>query len=313
MNELRAFGVEAAKILIVDDAPLNHRLLSHVLSDLGKIMSAKDGMEGLAIATQDLPDLILLDVEMPGVDGYEVCRQLKEDRKTASIPVIFVTAHRDMEHEIAALEAGAVDFIGKPFVPPVVRARVIAQLTLKRQSDILHEMAIYDAVTDVYGRRYFDMRLNEEWMRHERDHQCLGLLMIDVDHFKQYNERNGHFGGDACLQRIATVLKQCCTGGGQEVARFGGEEFALLVLNTSSEQLAQFAETLRVTIEKLVIPTGLDSSEQLITVSVGGCAVVPKGGDAVDLVCAADAALAQAKQQGRNRVVMLTMPDTVDY
>ncbi|WP_158228993.1 diguanylate cyclase domain-containing protein [Chitinimonas sp. BJB300] len=305
MNELRAFGLESAQILIVDDAPLNHRLLSHVLSDLGKIMSAKDGLEGLEMARQALPHLILLDVEMPGVDGYEVCRQLKANRETAAIPVIFVTAHRDAEHEIAALEAGAVDFIGKPFVPPVVRARVITQLTLKRQSDILHQMAIYDALTDVFGRRYFDMRLNEEWARHERSKQCLGLLLIDVDHFKQYYDHHGHFSGDACLQQIASAFKQCCTGACREVARFGSEEFAILVLDTSQDQLVQLAETLRAAVQQLTIPHGAESSTEVITISIGGCAMVPDGADPVDIVCASDTALAQARQAGRNRAVIV--------
>ena len=208
LADLLAEPERKPRLLVVDDQPTNIQVLYRVFADDCQVFMATSGAQALHTAHQEAPDVILLDVMMPDMDGYEVCRLLKQDNVTRDIPVLFVTAHHETQEETRGLEAGAVDFITKPINPAVVRARVRTHLTLKRQTDVLKQLVFVDALTRAFNRRYFDEHLPEEWGRTQRTSKSLGLLMVDVDYFKQYNDVYGHQLGDEALRKVAQALQQ---------------------------------------------------------------------------------------------------------
>src|ERR1700728_3458009 len=220
------------RLLIVDDQPLNIRLLNQVFQADCEVFVATSGEDARAFCRDQLPDLILLDVVMPGLDGYEVCRRLKRDPRTREVPVVFVTAQSDPAEEEDGLAAGAVAFIAKSASANVMRARVNTLMTLKRQTDLLQSMARIDGLTGVCNRRHFDEKLDAEWRRCTRSGTPLALILIDLDHFKLFNDYYGHQAGDACLQQVAACLKRQFTRSHDLVARYGGEEFVCVLPET---------------------------------------------------------------------------------
>lgn len=299
-------------VLIVDDQRLNIRMLGAALADELDIVEATDGEAALARARElPQPDLILLDIAMPGLDGYEVCRQLKEADETRHIPVIFATAMDDVADETRGFELGAVDYISKPFKLPVVQARVRTHLRLKRQSELLERLVTIDGLTEIPNRRRFDERLDAEWRRSIRSRQPLSVVLMDVDHFKLFNDHYGHAAGDRCLCAVAKGLVSALNRAADLVARYGGEEFVAVLPNTDAEGATLAAENLRVVVEALCVPHAHSSAGPVVTISLGGATVVPPhaGGPpheelvAGDLTHAADLALYAAKESGRNRVV----------
>lgn len=292
-------------ILIIDDSPDCIRTLSALIRDKGRVLFATEGLGGLALARQRRPDLILLDVEMPGLSGYEVCRQLKDDSSTRDIAVMFVTAHHSSFHEVAALEAGAVDFLTKPLAPAVVRARVQTQLTLKRQADALHRQAVQDGLTGVYNRRYFNEHLELEWRRHLRQRMPLGFALADIDHFKGFNDCHGHLEGDACLQQVAQALADSLRRPGEFVVRYGGEEFAVVMPHSGLADVQRFGERICCRVRELQRPHPASPTAGHVTLSVGVASLIPQPEmDSKALIALADRALYQAKQAGRNGVVV---------
>ncbi|WP_374349384.1 diguanylate cyclase domain-containing protein [Chitinimonas sp.] len=291
------------RLLIIDDTELTLRMLSAVVADLGDVFVAKDGASGIAAAHAHLPDVILLDVEMPGMDGYEVCRKLKADAVTAGMAVIFVTAHSSAEHEIHALEAGAVDFIGKPINAPVARARVKTHLMLQQQSQLLRELASRDGLTGLWNRRAFDDLLAREARRLQRSRQPLCLLMVDVDCFKSYNDHYGHPAGDDCLRLVAASVQACARRPADVAARIGGEEFAVLLPEVALDDAAQLARLAASQVEALGIPHDYSEAASHVTVSIGVAAQCDQL-DAHQLMVMADRALYSAKAGGRNRIVV---------
>lgn len=294
-----------AKILIVDDEPLNIEVMSGTLEELGDIMFATTGDEAVELAVREKPDIIILDVMMPGSDGYQVCRQLKETTGTENIPVIFATAMSDDTDEAKGFEAGAVDYVTKPIVAPVVLARVRNHLQLKRYRDYLETIAFIDGLTGVPNRRSFDQHIRAEWQRATRSNTELSLLLIDIDHFKQYNDTYGHQAGDACLTLVAKALSSSVHRPGDQVARYGGEEFVCVLPTTNLEGATQIGATLREAVNFLKIPHKSSSVCGHVTISIGGAMVTPDQSIEIgDLISAADANLYKAKQQGRDRVIM---------
>lgn len=291
-------------ILIVDDVPINVQILAEVLSSVYQIKVASNGADALKIAQSQQPDLILLDVMMPEMDGFEVCRRLKADKSTHKIPVIFVTAKNAESDEELGLNLGAVDYITKPFVIPVAKARIRNHIRLKQQADLLESLSLIDALTDIPNRRRFDEALVSEWKRAIRDATPLSLLMIDIDHFKQYNDYYGHGAGDVCLQMVAAELAKGVVRPGDLVARYGGEEFVVILPETNRESALQIAERLRERIEKKALPHVYPSAESVVTISVGVSTQdnIPEYFLPNILNDAADNALYRAKESGRNRV-----------
>ena len=201
-------GSELGKrlVLVVDDEPSNILTLYEILKPYYEVCMATSGQDALAFCEQSPPDLVLLDVLMPDLSGYEVCRRLKASDATREIPVLFVTAQTDPEDEAHALDEGAVDFITKPVHSKVVLARVRTQMTLKVQAERLRSLAMIDGLTGVANRRQIDATLTRAWRHCLRSSSSLALLMIDVDYFKRYNDHYGHPAGDACLQAISGAL-----------------------------------------------------------------------------------------------------------
>lgn len=292
-------------ILIVDDSPESIRLLSGLILDKGDVLFATSGEAGLNLARQRRPDLILLDVEMPDLSGYEVCRRLKDDPDTRDIAVMIVTSHHSSAHEVQALESGAIDFLTKPLAPAVVRARVQTQLTLKSQADALHRQAMLDGLTGLYNRAYFHEHLELEWRRHQRQQVPLGFALLDVDHFKAFNDQYGHVAGDACLRRVAEALKASTRRPAEFVVRYGGEEFGIVMPNTPREEIDRFGEWICRQVQDLAIPHEGSSAAPVVTISAGLAVLVPAPDRTwSDLIERADRALYRAKQEGRNRAVV---------
>lgn len=290
------------RILIVDDAIENIQMLNQVLGEEHELLFALNGEKALELAYAQQPDLILLDAVMPGMDGYEVCSALRASDEPKDIPVIFVTALATPEDETRALEAGAVDFITKPFNMAVVKARVRTHLTLKRQADAMRELTLTDALTGVANRRSFNDAIGNEWRRCGRDGAPMSVVMIDIDHFKNYNDAYGHQAGDACLKAAANAMKHCAGRPPDMLARYGGEEFIILLPNVAAQGAETVAERILHEVRSLAIPHRMSSTSDIVTVSIGAATVTPgEGSNPESLIRTADRLLYQAKEAGRNR------------
>ena len=290
-------------LLIVDDEKQNRLLLTELFGTTYKIIQAKNGVQALEKARQHRPDLILLDVLMPEMDGMGVLRELKRDDATRLIPVIFITALDSATDEENGLNLGAVDYISKPFHPPIVRVRVRNQLQLVHQRRLLEQLASLDGLTGIPNRRQFDATLLKEWHRCQRNQQPLSLIVADVDFFKKYNEARGHAAGDRVLQEVAATLRQAARRPGDLVARYGGEEFVLLLPETNATSAQALAEGLQQLLHSKALPHPDSSLGPWLTMSMGGNTIVPST-TALDpeFFALADAALYRAKHQGRNQV-----------
>ena len=290
------------RILVVDDAMENIQILHGALQDEHEVLFALDGARALELARTQHPDLILLDALMPGMDGYALCRELLASPETCGIPVIFVTALSAPEDETRALDAGAADFISKPVNAAVVRARVRTQLTVKRQRDALRAMVLVDALTGVANRRAFDERFDAEWRRCGRTGLPVALILVDIDHFKLYNDHYGHPGGDSTLVQVAAAMRRAAGRSQDLVARYGGEEFAILLPQLDARGATGVARRLMAELEHMAIPHAASPTAPHLTASMGIACMVPgEHSFPADLIQVADALLYQAKAGGRNR------------
>ncbi|WP_295452336.1 diguanylate cyclase [uncultured Thiodictyon sp.] len=313
--------ITTVRILIVDDDPAAIEALEHALAGLGELCCATGGAQALALMADDPVDLVLLDANMPDLDGFATCHSIKQEYP--DIPVIFVTAFGDEVHEVRALKAGAVDFVHKPIKPPVVRARVGVHLRLNALNAELRALSGRDALTGIANRRALDNQLVLEWRRAARQRQPLGLLMIDIDHFKRYNDYYGHVRGDDCLRQVAQVLAAMANRAGDLVARYGGEEFAVLLAGSNLEGAGTLAGKICAAVRALAIPHVHSAVAPYVTVSIGVASGVPaidptrQGANATSqsaanaapvlqrvqvLLARADRALYAAKAAGRDRV-----------
>lgn len=293
------------KLLIVDDQPLVIRMLHQIFQGDYEIFIATSGEEALDFCQKNIPDLILLDVVMPGMNGYQVCRALKQQTATENVPVIFVTGHSDPVEEEEGLDAGAVDFICKTASTKVIKSRVKTHVTLKQQADLLRALTRRDSLTGIANRRYFDETLVAEWRRCAREMKPLSVIMIDIDFFKRFNDFYGHQAGDECLRQVATCINAGFTRSHDLAARYGGEEFVCVLPDTPLEGaeakgilLLETVRALSITHEKTDVDGGV------VTISVGVASIVPRpdSGGPSDLVLHADRMLYLAKEAGRSRV-----------
>ena len=301
------------RILIVDDDPSIVDLLETFLQNEYRVTVATHGEQAIELCRQQLPDLVLLDVMMPGPDGYEVCRRLKSDVATRDVPIIFVTARAETEEEIKGLEAGAVDFLSKPVHRAIVLARVKTHVMLRQQAMKLRDMAMTDILTGVANRRSIEERLDSEWRRCRRNKVPIAIVMIDIDHFKLYNDAYGHQAGDNCLQHVAAALKKVLRRPGDLLGRYGGEEFMCLLPETSLEAAVERADELGRVVKGLNIVHAHAASERVVTISRGVSATVPTGEtELADLLEIADAMLYAAKDKGRNCTVASPLGPAAD-
>jgi diguanylate cyclase (GGDEF)-like protein len=294
-------NLQTSRVLIVDDRPANVRALAEALGNDYQLLVA--GSATLALELAPTADLVLLDVRMPDMDGLEVCRRLKADEATKRIPVIFVTGLEQTEDETQGFDAGAVDYIVKPIQPAVVRARVRTHLELKAARDLLERMATQDALTGIANRRRFDEAAREEWRRSMRFSQILTLAFADIDHFKAFNDRHGHGGGDACLRLVAEALQRLCRRPGELVARYGGEEFVFLLPDVDLEGARRFVARVLESVSGVEVE-GLARPGE-VSVSVGAVTLIPSPLNSLEEALRdADQGLYKAKESGRARGVV---------
>lgn len=292
------------KVLVIDDVAMNAALISSVVATLCDVRTATSSQQGLVIALQYLPDLILLDVLMPEMDGFEVFRRLKDEPRTAHIPVIFLTGVATENAEELGLNMGAADFIAKPFRTAVLLARVRNHLELVHQRQLLERLSDSDGLTGIANRRYFNTMLSREFGRMQRHHQSLALIMLDVDDFKAFNDHYGHLHGDACLQQVAQTIAQCLQRPGDIVARYGGEEFVCLLPDTELDGALKLAHDIQAAIAALRMSNEQAQATDFVTISMGVAAMMAcELSNGQQLLAVADKRLYRAKHSGRNRIV----------
>jgi diguanylate cyclase (GGDEF)-like protein len=291
-------------VLVVDDDVTNIMLLAHLLHGDYEIVFATGGEQALELAHNAPPDLILLDVMMPELDGYAVCSRLKEDPLTEHIPVIFITGLDNSDAETRCLEIGGVDYVSKPFNAAVVRNRVRNHIELKRMRDTLVSLAGSDGLTGLANRRRFDEVLAAECKRLGRTKSPLALILLDIDDFKTFNDTYGHVAGDQCLRDIAGVLTTVTHRVPDLAARYGGEEFACILPETDVDGATVVAERIQAGIAYLRIAHRTSPTAEHVTASLGvTCLTCKPDILPTEIVAAADKNLYRAKADGRNRFV----------
>ena len=291
-------------ILITDDEKMNVDVLGGILAPMYNLLISRNGTRAIELAKQHSPDLILLDVLMPDMTGFEVIEQLKGCKDTINIPVIFITGLTSAEDEEKGFILGAVDYITKPFKAAIVKARVNTHIRIVDQMRMIERIGLIDPLTKISNRRGFENRLELEWNRAIRERTPISVLMMDIDKFKNYNDTYGHQQGDVALRTFADTASKALLRSIDFVARWGGEEFIMLLPGTDVNGTVEVAERVRANIEKLVLPTeaGVDTG---ITVSIGINTIVPVADDSTEVfIKKADQALYKAKESGRNRYVI---------
>lgn len=290
-------------ILIVDDERLNRATLAELLQSHYQILLAKNGAMALEIARNESKNLalVLLDVTMPGMNGYEVLQHLRADPSTAHVPVIYITGQSDEAAEEYGLRLGAADYVSKPIRPAVLLARVRNQVDLFLQKRELKRLALADGLTGLANRRHFDDALDNAYRRCKRSGEHLGVAMIDIDHFKQFNDHYGHLQGDDALRTVARTMQQFAQRAGDLAARYGGEEFAF-ISSGDIASLPHLVEQFRAAVEQLQIPH-TKSPLGVLTISAGVVVSPPEQDISIEqLLNHADQLLYEAKAQGRNRL-----------
>jgi diguanylate cyclase (GGDEF)-like protein len=295
--------LEPQKVLIADDDAVNRQVLADLLKPEYTVLLAKNGEQALERIQRHAPDLVLLDVMMPDMDGYEVLRRLRADPQTAQVTVIFISGMNRPEDEANGLKMGASDYIAKPYNATVVMARVALHLQLVRQRRMLERLANIDGLTELANRRRFDELYAVEWQRAQRNGRPLSLALLDIDAFKQYNDHYGHPAGDRALRAVARAAGAGLRRPADLAARYGGEEVVLLLPDTDAAQARHVVASIVAAIFELQIPHAGSVVAPCLTVSVGGATL---GGNreesAAELFEAADVALYRAKHGGRNRI-----------
>lgn len=328
-------------ILVIDDKPENLRLLAIMLDRQGyQVRKAINGKLGLRAAQAVPPDIILLDINMPEMDGYQVCQELKANELTCKIPVIFISAIDEVLDKVKAFQVGGSDYITKPFQIEEVLVRIANQLSIRRlqiqlekqkkelaeknrqlQKEIhscsfaeremqvlnqkLQVLANIDSLTQIPNRHRFKEFYHREWRRMAREQSPLAIILCDIDYFKKYNDSYGHQAGDHCLRKVAQAIASIVKRPADLVARYGGEEFVIILPNTRGLGALKVAEAIRQNVEKLQLEHSQSNVSNFVTLSLGVACVIPNQNSNQDLLlAAADKALYQAKQEGRNKAIL---------
>jgi diguanylate cyclase (GGDEF)-like protein len=285
------------KILVIDDELIHRQMLSSLLQHDGEVFTVADGATALELVFTQPVDLILLDMVMPDVRGDEVMRQLRSHPATRDIDIVIISSRNDVEDEETGFLMGAIDYVTKPFYPAIVQARIRNVLRLIQQRRLLDQLAHLDGLTGIPNRRKFEQVIENEWTRHQHTAQPLSLAILDVDHFKRFNDTFGHARGDDVLQAVAASIRDMLRRTGDFAARLGGEEFVLVFSGADAQSSSIMAENVRQAMEQIELPVGK------ITVSIGGITLIPEGQYSLEQAMeTADQLLYEAKQSGRNRV-----------
>ncbi|MDX4071543.1 diguanylate cyclase [Aliarcobacter skirrowii] len=298
-----------ASILIVDDMSTNLMMLSDILKDDYNIKISKTGEKAIELCKNLDIDLVLLDIEMPLMNGYEVCKNLKNYEKTKNIPIIFVSAKNSEEDEEYGLNLGAIDYISKPFSKVIIKARVKNQIKLKQKTELLEKLSNYDGLTNIKNRRYFDDRLTQVYKDSKIKNTNLALMMIDIDFFKPYNDNYGHGKGDEALKIVAKTLENSILNTldrpNDLVARYGGEEFVVLLSNIDLKELEEISNRLVKAIRDANIEHKFSKVASYLTISLG--AVLYKSSNDLSIASimkSADEALYEVKQKSRDNFLI---------
>jgi len=323
-----------AKILVVEDQPDNLEFLSIMLSNQGyKVAQSDRGLSAIEMVKVDPPDLILLDISMPEMDGFEVCQILREDPRAQDIPIIFISALNEVEDKTKAFNFGGNDYVTKPFDIEEVLVRIenqlknyYLQIELKAKTQRLekenrellaaekklsvlnqklNQLASLDSLTKIANRHRFDEFLVREWQRGKRENFSLSLILSDIDHFKLYNDHFGHQAGDTCLTNVALAISKTVNRPADLVARYGGEEFAIILPRTPAKNALQLAQKIRLAVAQLKLPHPQSLTSNAVSLSLGVSSVIPSSQHTIkQLLVTADKALYQAKNQGRNQAIL---------
>jgi len=294
--------VDRCKIVVVDDEPRFVQSLKALFHSQYEIHSTQDGRQATALVRTTRPELILLNLCMPEVDGYHVLRQLKQQQELSDIPIIVVTGLHETADETKSLRMGAVDYVTKPYNPDILSARIDRQLAIKRQQDFFKVLSYQDYLTNIPNRRFFNELLEREHKRCRRNQTDLSLLMIDVDYFKRYNDIYGHLDGDKCLIRVVEAMTRQLRRPSDQLSRFGGEEFACILPETNLAGARKLAVSLQQSIYNLGI-VHTEGVNNRVTISIGiACSQAHEETSANRLLSLADRSLYQAKAQGRNSI-----------
>lgn len=294
-------------ILVVDDMTTTLLLIHDLLKDTYEVKIAKSGTKALEIleSPNDI-DLILLDIEMPDINGYDVCKRIKNNETIKNIPIIFITGRTSQEDEEYGLNLGAIDYITKPFNKAIVKLRIKNYLDLKIKNDMLEKLSMYDGLTNIRNRRFFDETFEKTFNEIKRDKKSLAVLMIDIDFFKPYNDNYGHGQGDETLRKVAKALEKTIKRASDFVARYGGEEFVILLKDINKDGVEAVANNLLNAVRELKITHEFSKIENYVTVSIGA-SFYNSNSDVtkLELLLKADETLYSVKNSGRNNFAIL--------
>nr|WP_025406500.1 diguanylate cyclase [Borrelia hermsii] len=301
LDNFEEISVESQKLLLVDDTPTNLDLLIDILQYNYEIRVAINGFDALKQVEIASPDLILLDVLLPDISGYEVCKRLKNDPETRDIPVIFISSRDSTDAQLEGFNVGGVDYILKPFNGRIIDARIKTHLELKRLRDYFKNLARIDGLTQIPNRRFFTDKFAKSWMQALEHKRNVIVGMLDIDYFKKYNDNYGHTNGDECLKLIARSLNKIAIKYNIDTARYGGEEFILFSVNKSLEEMISIVSILVEDIRNLEIVHEHSSISKFVTVSVGLAEQIPHDSNFTNIIKLADDKLYEAKISGRNQ------------
>ncbi|MCT7522237.1 diguanylate cyclase [Aliarcobacter cryaerophilus] len=294
-------------ILVVDDMTTTLLLIHDLLKDTYEVKIAKSGTKALEIleSPNDI-DLILLDIEMPDINGYDVCKRIKNNETIKNIPIIFITGRTSQEDEEYGLNLGAIDYITKPFNKAIVKLRIKNYLDLKIKNDMLEKLSMYDGLTNIRNRRFFDETFEKTFNEIKRDKKSLAVLMIDIDFFKPYNDNYGHGQGDETLRKVAKALEKTIKRASDFVARYGGEEFVILLKDINKNGVEAVANNLLNAVRELKITHEFSKIENYVTISIGA-SFYNSSSDItkLELLLKADETLYSVKNSGRNNFAIL--------
>lgn len=294
-----------AHILIVDDDPLNRVVLENTLSDEYTISLCKSAYEALEFLESHTVDLIISDIRMPGLSGYDLLEKLKENQSTYSIPFIIISASNSYNDEAKGLEMGAMDYITKPFSPVIVKARVKNHLAIKQKNDLLEKLAAIDGLTEIPNRRLLDETLSRYWQSSAQGEESLSLFLVDIDYFKEFNDTYGYAAGDECLIKIAQALDESSRKFNGFAARYDGVRFAALQKGKSREQILAFAKQMHDLIDALKIPHKRSPICAHVSISIGIVHIENDfSGSEQDILKLADDALVKSHMQQERTIIL---------